>query len=282
MRTAFNLLLWTTHVTEEHFPLFDTLKKVGYDGVEIPLFEGDVKHFTKVGKAIRKAGLGCTAVTVATPDANPISGDKKLRTAAVDRIKWALDCTAAMNGETLCGPYHQPLGEFSGKPPTKAEKSRAVEVHREAARHAKKVGVRMAIEYLNRFECYFINTLADAAAHVKAVNHPFFGTMYDTFHANIEEKDGPGEFRKYSKSVFHVHISENDRGTPGAGHVPWFDTFRAIRESGYDGGLCIEAVGRALPDLAAATRVWRDFFKSREEVYTKGLAFMKSMWDLAG
>ncbi|MEX2215532.1 MAG: sugar phosphate isomerase/epimerase family protein [Phycisphaeraceae bacterium] len=282
MRTSFNLLLWTTHVTDEHIPLFDKLKAVGYDGVEIPIFEGDVKHFTKVGKAIKKAGLGCTSVTVATPDANPISSDKKVRSAAVDRLKWALDCSAALGSEILCGPYHQPLGEFSGDPPTKAEKSRAVEVHREAAKYAKSVGLKMAIEYLNRFECYFINTLADAAAHVKAVNHPSFGTMYDTFHANIEEKDGPGEFRKHHKSVFHVHISENDRGTPGAGHVPWFETFRALREVGYNNWICIEAFGRALPALAAATRVWRDFFKTREEVYTKGLAFMKSMWELAG
>ena len=30
--------------------------------------------------------------------------------------------------------------------------------------------------------------------------------------------------------------------------------------TGYDGYLTIEAFGRALPALAAATRVWRDLF----------------------
>ncbi len=45
MKTGMNLLLWTTHVTEEHFPLFAKLKKAGYDGVELPLFAGDATHY---------------------------------------------------------------------------------------------------------------------------------------------------------------------------------------------------------------------------------------------
>lgn len=281
MKFGFNLLLWSTHVTEDQFHLFDTLKAAGYDGVEIPVFEGDEKHFAKIGKALKRLGLGCTSVTVATPEANPSSPDKLVRAAGLDRIKWALDCSAAAGSEILCGPYHQPLGVFSGDPPTKQERSWAAEVHRKAADHARKNKMRMAIEYLNRFECYFLTTLADAAAYVKQVGHPAFGTMYDTFHANIEEKDGPGELRRNAKAVFHIHISENDRGTPGTGHVPWVDTFRTIKEIGYDGWLTIEAFGRALPALAAATKVWRDFFKTKEEVYTKGLAFMKNMVALA-
>ena len=68
MKTGFNLLLWTTHVTAEHLPLFETLKSVGYDGVEIPLFEGTPDHFHMVGQAIRDAGLGCTTVTVLPGD----------------------------------------------------------------------------------------------------------------------------------------------------------------------------------------------------------------------
>jgi D-psicose/D-tagatose/L-ribulose 3-epimerase len=76
----------------------------------------------------------------------------------------------------------------------------------------------------------------------------------------------------------HVHISENDRGTPGTGHVHWAETFKALKQIKYDGWLTIEAFGRALPDLAAATKIWRDLFPSAEEVYTKGIRFMKEMW----
>ena len=71
-----------------------------------------------------------------------------------------------------------------------------------------------------------------------------------------------------------LNISENDRGTPGRGNIPWKSTFVAIKNINYDGWLSIEAFGRTLPDLAAATRVWRDFFVSEEEVYKEGYKFI--------
>jgi D-psicose/D-tagatose/L-ribulose 3-epimerase len=226
-------------------------------------------------------GLACTAVTVVNPAANPISPDPGLRQAGLDHIKWALDMTAIMGGTHLCGPFHSPLGVFSGTGPTAEEKKWAVEVLRKAAEEAQKVKVMLGIEYLNRFECYFLTTAADARALVKAVDHPYFRSMYDTFHANIEEKHPAEVIHAFKDSFVHVHISENDRGTPGTGHVPWDETFRALRQVGYDGWLVIEAFGRALPDLAAATKVWRDLFPNAEEVYTHGLRFMKEKWAAA-
>jgi len=281
MKTGMNLLLWTTHVTSEHFPILAKLKKAGFDGVEIPLFEGDAAHYKSVRKELDKQGLRCTTVTVATEQANPISPDAAVREAAVERLRWALEMTATLGGEILAGPYHSPLAVFSGAGPTEEEKKRAADVLRKAAEEAKKAGVMLAIEYLNRFECYFLTTAADAKALVQRVDHPSFRTMYDTFHANIEEKDVSKAIANLAGSFVHVHISENDRGTPGTGHVAWDETFRAIRKAGYDGWLTIESFGRALPALAAATKVWRDLFPSAEEVYTQGLRFMKEKWAAA-
>src|SRR5260370_4541663 len=48
MRTSMNFLLWTTHVTAEHFPILAKLKRTGFDGVEIPVFEGDAAHFRTI------------------------------------------------------------------------------------------------------------------------------------------------------------------------------------------------------------------------------------------
>jgi D-psicose/D-tagatose/L-ribulose 3-epimerase len=281
MRTGMNLLLWTTHVAEEHFPLFAKLKAAGFDGVELPLFGGDAAHYKKVRKELDNHGLACTAVTVATPEANPISPDASLRQAGLDRLKWVLEMSAVLGVENLCGPYHSPLGVFSGTGPTGDEKSRAADVFRKAAEFAQQHKVMMAIEYLNRFECYFLTTAADAKALVQKVNHPHFRMMYDTFHANIEEKAIGPTIESIAGLFVHVHVSENDRGTPGTGHVPWDETFRAIRKTGYDGWMVIESFGRALPDLAAATKVWRDLFPSAEEVYMKGLRLIKEKWQAA-
>jgi D-psicose/D-tagatose/L-ribulose 3-epimerase len=245
----------------------------------MPLFEGDASHFKTIRKELDSLGLPCgSAVTVATPEANPISPEPAVRKAAVDRLKWAIEMTAILGGATLLGPYHSPLAVFSGSGPTEDEKERAADVLRQAAEIAAQSAVRLAIEYLNRFECYFLTTAADALALVKRVNHPNFKTMYDTFHANIEEKDVSKVIASLAGNFIHVHISECDRGTPGTGQVHWDETFRGLRKANYDGWLVIEAFGRALPDLAAATRVWRDLFPGAEEVYTQGLRFIKEKW----
>ena len=282
MKAGFNMLLWTGHVTEEDFPRLEMLKKAGYDGVEIPLFGGDVAHFEKVGQVIRDNGLGCTSVTV-IPDEehNPISADADHRKGGVEHLKWAIDCSEALGSEILCGPFYQPLGVFTGEGPSEQEKKRAAQVHQKAADYAAKANVALAVEYLNRFECYFLNTMADTADFVKRVNKPNYGVLFDTFHANIEEKDPVGCIDSYMDMIKHVHISENDRGTPGKGHVDFSGTFKALRSGGYDGWMVVEAFGRALPDLAAATRVWRDFFPSPDEVYTEGLKLIKAQWQAA-
>ena len=57
-------------------------------------------------------------------------------------------------------------------------------------------------------------------------------------------------YRRYALEINHIHLSENDRGIVGRGHVPWRETFRAIRATGYDGWLTVEAFGQsaAQPD----------------------------------
>lgn len=278
MKTGMNLLLWATHVTEEHYPIIAKLKKAGFDGVEIPVFEGDDNHYKRLRKELDNQGLRCTTVGLMMPDANPISPDAALRQAAVERFRRLIGWTAILGADVMAGPFHSPLGVFSGEPPTEDEKQLAADVLRQAAEEAQKAGVNLAIEYLNRFECYFLTTAADAKALVERVDHPNFKTMWDTFHANIEEKNVATTLLSAAAHIVHVHVSENDRGTPGTGHVDFRSTFQALHKAGYDGWLVIEAFGRALPALAAATKVWRDLFPSAEEVYTQGLRFMKSLW----
>jgi D-psicose/D-tagatose/L-ribulose 3-epimerase len=278
MNIGMNLLLWTGHVTDADFPTLEKLKAAGFDGVEIPLFDGTAEHYRNVKAELDRLGLACSTVTVMTPEANPISPEAGIRQKAVDRLKWAVEMNQILGSFAMCGPFHSPLGVFSGVPPTRDEKQRAAEVLRQAAEFAQTAHLTLAIEYLNRFECYFLTTAHDAVALVNAVDHPNFRTMYDTFHAHIEEKSQATTVRTLAPVLAHVHISENDRGVPGSGQVRWAEAFGTLREIGYDGWLVIEAFGRALPDLAAATRVWRDLFSRPEDVYEQGIRFIREQW----
>jgi D-psicose/D-tagatose/L-ribulose 3-epimerase len=275
MKYGMNLLLWSGDITDEHLPVLESLKKMGYDGVEVPMFAPDPEKFAKLGKRLDELGLERSAVTVRNAADNPISPDARIRSAGVEANKRTLDSCQALGAHALVGPFHSAIGEFTGAGRTDDEWKWGVESMRQVAEHAAKCGVTLGVEYLNRFECYFLNTAADAIKFVEAVGHPNCKTMYDTFHANIEEKDPIGVIKAVKPHTALIHISENDRSTPGQGNIRWAETFKAIRESGYDGWLVIEAFGLSLPELAAATKIWRKMYQTEEQLARDGLAFMK-------
>ena len=285
MKIGMNLLLWTGHVTEEHVPVLKALKDTGFDGVEVPVFDpSDTAHFTWLGGVLDDLGLERTAVALIPDEAHsPISAEAAARQGGVDHLTQVIDCCEAMGAQALVGPWYQPLGVFSGDGPTEAELERCAGVHRQVAQQARDAGLICAIEPLNRFECYLLNTCEQSSAYLERLGEPGFGILYDTFHANIEEKDPVAAFHTaWAKGhVNHVHISENDRGTPGRGHAAIRETIAALKGVGYDGWLTIEAFGKALPELAAATRVWRDFFANPEEVYTEGYRYIRDCWEAA-
>ena len=282
MKIGFCMLLWTTGVDASHRSLLESLKATGYDGVEIPVFDGTPDDYAALGRLLDEIGLERTAISVIpTAETDPLSDQPATRAKALDYLRWVIDCSAALGAPVVGGPLHQVLGQFSGAPTTDTEFERARELHRAAGDHAREAGVSVALEAVNRFESYFATTMRELADYVASVEHPSIRAMYDTFHANIEEADPIGAFETIRPYCAHVHVSENDRGVPGRGHVPFEETFGAIKASGYDDWLTIEAFGRGLPELAAATRIWRDLSESPEAVYREGYRLIRDGWDAA-
>lgn len=276
MKFGMNLLLWTDHLHDGLMPVLRQLKEIGYDGVEVPIFSPDVELYRTWGQRLDGLGLERTVVTIRTEADNPISPDPKVRAAGIEATKRTLDCCQALGAQSMCGPYHSALGMFSGAGPSTDEWKWGVDGMHEVAEHAATTGVKLAVEYLNRFETYFLTCAADTARFISEVNHPYCRMMYDTFHANIEEKGIADAIRTAAPHTIHVHISENDRSTPGQGHVDWKETFDALHQVGYDGWMTVEAFGLALPEISAATKIWRRMYESEEQLSRDALAFMKS------
>jgi D-psicose/D-tagatose/L-ribulose 3-epimerase len=272
-----NMLLWSTDVTDPSYQAtFESLKEMGFDGVEIPIFDREVDKYAELGRRLEELGLERLGVSARGAEENPISDDPAVRAEAVAATKANIDSSSALGAPLVCGPLGAPLGVFSGAGPTAEERERAVGYLGDVAPYAEERGVTVVLEYLNRFEMYLTNTAADLAAIVREVDRPGVRMMYDTFHAHIEEKDPREALRSCRDVLVHVHASENDRGTPGSGQVDWDATFAGLREIDYDGWVVIEAFSDALPELAAATRVWRRTFESEEQLAREGLAFLRA------
>ena len=229
MKLGMNMLLWSDDVTGERFqPAFEMLADAGYDGVEVPIFAPDPDRYGRLGERLEELGLERLACTARGEADSPISADDSVRAAGVATNKAVLDSAAALGATLLCGPLEGPIGFFSGAGPTPDEWARGVESLREVAEHAGALGITLAIEYLNRFELYLLNTAEDTARFVREVGHPSCRMMYDTFHAHIEEKDPREALRACADVLAHVHASENDRSTPGQGQVDWDATFAGL------------------------------------------------------
>jgi D-psicose/D-tagatose/L-ribulose 3-epimerase len=275
MKIGMNVWLWTAQLEDRLVPILESLKAIGYDGVEIPVFNLDL-DYAAWGKRLRGMELGVTAVTVRNAEDNPISPDAAVRRRGVDATKRAIDCCRAVGATHLVGPFHSALGVFSGSGPTPDEWNWGVESVRAMAEHAGQAGVLLALEPLNRFETYLLNTHDDAARFARQVNHANCRIMYDTFHAHIEEKSIRNALQSAKDMLVHVHISENDRSTPGSGSVQWRENFDALRMIGYQGWLVVEAFGLALPELAAATKIWRRMYESEQQLARDAYQFIKS------
>lgn len=274
MKIGMNMLLWTNHVTEEHYPIIDTLKETGYDGIELFLGEGDVAHYSKLGRHFSNIGMGVTAVASLAPEENIASPDARFRAAGLDKLKWSIDVAEAASVEVICGPFHSTFAYFTRQPPTQDERKRSAVQLLKAAEYAQKANIILTPEAVNRFECYLYNTMADLKTLVEAVDHPNLGAMFDTHHAHIEEKSQAEALKTIAPVLKHVHISENDRGTPGSGQVHWNSVFETLKDIDYDGWLTIEAFSTIIPEFANAINVWRDYSSSKE-IYTEGLRLIK-------
>jgi D-psicose/D-tagatose/L-ribulose 3-epimerase len=258
-KIGFNVLAWSAEISAELLPILDRLKKIGYDGAEFFIGGSEESAFRMVGNHCKDIGLEVTSVFVLGADENPISPDPAIRASAKEKIKWTIDRAADLNSQVICGPFHSAFSTFASRAPIEDEYNWSAEILHQMGDYAQTAGILLTPEALNRFECYLCNTMEQLDYLLAKVNHPNVQAMFDTHHANMEEKKIGQAIEFIAPRLEHFHISENDRGTPGSGHVPWDETFAALAKIGYKGWLTIEGFTRNDPAFANAIGVWRNF-----------------------
>ena len=196
---------------------------------------------------------------------------------AVEFLKIALDKTAAMGCLALTGVTYGGIGERSGLPPTQTELDNVARALSAAAAHAKRLGVEFGIEPVNRYESHLINTGWQAVDMIERVGADNIFIHLDTYHMNIEEKGVANGILSARDHLRYVHLSESDRGVPGAGTVGWNEIYAALAAINFKGGLAMESFVNMPPELAFGLSVWRPVADSTEQVITQGLPFLRNM-----
>ncbi len=275
MKFGVNTFIWAASFDKSNLALLPQIKEHGFDGVEVPLFRPAEFAAADIRKGLDENDLECTICSVMTGGLNMISEDASVREKTRVHMQDCVKSAAEVGAKLIAGPLYSPVGYLPGRRRTQDEWKWAVDCYQSLGPALAQNGVSIAIEPLNRFETYFLNTAADVAALCEEINHPNIGALFDTFHANIEEKDISAGYRTVGRHLKHVHTCENDRGIPGSGHVEWDAVFQALRDLNYDGWLTIESFGFALGELSAAASIWRDIAPTPESIAFEGVKFLK-------
>lgn len=276
MKFGVNTFIWTPVFDASHLRLLPEIKAAGFDGIEVPIFHPAEFAAAEIRRGLEAHSLECTTCSVMSLDFSLISEDPAARARGRTQIADCIRKAAEVGAKILAGPLYSPVGYLPGRRRTEDEWKWAVEGYRTLAPVLDAHEVTIAIEPLNRFETYFLNTAEDAVKLCDEIGHPRVGILFDTFHANIEEKHVAQAYRTVARHLKHVHTCENDRGTPGTGHVDWRGVFQALRDIRYDGWLTIESFGFALGGLSAAASIWRDIAPTPESIAFEGIKFLKA------
>lgn len=256
---------------------FDRVAYIGYDVIEVCVEDPEVLSASWVAENAARTGLAVSLCGAFGPTRDISSTDPAVRESARRYLEQCIDFAAEVGSPHVAGPMYATTGVARLLPVEEraAQRRRAVDGLREVADYAAERGVRLAIEPLNRFETDLVNTLEQGVQLCELIGRPNVGLMIDSFHMNIEEKNVGDAIRDAADYIFHVQVSENDRGTPGSGHIPWDDYFSALADIDYSGQIVVESFLPTVEEIARAVSLWRPVAPSMQALAEDGLRFLQ-------
>lgn len=274
MKYGIHAGLWQAQWTDEITLILRVVADLGFDGVEVSLLGMTDEKASALGHAVRNHGLEVTCSDGLAPDKDITSADPDVRAAGLAYLRWAIATTAKIGSRGLAGVVYAPWGVYDpANKPVRAERSAQAFAALDADLAAH--NVTLGIEAINRFETDLVNTAAEAADMARASGSAHVGALLDTFHLNIEEKDIGAAIAGAADQLVHFHVSDNDRGVPGSGHVPWAEVAGALKAINYDKWIVAEMFVIAGNPASADLNIWRDIEPDATDAATRALAFMR-------
>ncbi len=277
MKFGVSAFAWTAGFGVQHLSLVPEIKGYGFDGFELPMFVPSELPVTAIRREFEASDLECTICAILPAGINPISSESSVRKRSLAHLVECIETAAEMGARLLGGPIFAPIGYLPQHRPTPDEWKWAVDIFQSLGDLIERNELDLSIEPVNRSETFFLRTAAEAKEFCEDVGHPCIGVTVDTFHANIEEKSVPGAIDQLGFHLKHMHISENDRGVVGTGHVDFPGCMAALDRVGYDGYLMIEGFGYSAGEDNAPGTLWADQKVSPEDIAVQGMQYLRGL-----
>jgi D-psicose/D-tagatose/L-ribulose 3-epimerase len=280
MQFGASTFIWVSPFSNQTLPLIGKVREMGFDLIEICIEDPSTIDPVRVKEALEENGIGATICGAFGPDRDASSEDRQVRGNAVRYLNTCIDVAAELGSPFVAGPMYSATGKtrLLSREERAKQWALAVETLKPVSEYAERRGVRLAIEPLNRFETDFINTVEQGLDLLDQIGSSNVGFLLDTFHMNIEEKDIPAAIRRGGSKVFHFHSCENDRGTPGTGHLDWKGIVAALSSINYPGPVVIEAFTTEITEIAKAVSLWRPLAPDQDSLARDGLRFLQDIF----
>jgi D-psicose/D-tagatose/L-ribulose 3-epimerase len=264
--------------------LFGKVKSFGYEQVEVCIEDPSRLTAPAVAKAAAEEGLSVLVCGAFGPDRDISHEDEQRRRGGTGYLRHCVDFAAAVGSPLVSGPMYAPTGQarLLDAGARAAQWARATESLAQVAEHARAANVRLAVEPLNRFETDLVNTVEQGVRLCADVGADNVGLLLDTFHMNIEEKSLPAAITTAGPRVFHFQASENDRGTPGSGHIAWEEVVAALRGIDYAGSVVVESFLPTVQEIARAVSLWRPVADSMDALAADSVRFLRPLLQSGG
>jgi D-psicose/D-tagatose/L-ribulose 3-epimerase len=279
MKLGISTWVWTSPATTAVLErLIPHIARIGYDVVELPVETEGQFDVERVRELARESGVALSVCAVIGSGRDLLLPEEAPN--GVAYLEWCIEVAAQLGSPAVAGPFYSAVGRCwrASAEEREADLNRLVPTLRALGDFAAARGVKLGIETLNRFETSFLNTTEQALELIRRVDHPSVGLALDVFHLGIEEKSLGDALRAAGPHLVHLQVAENDRGTPGTGHLPWTEVAAALREIDYTGRVVIETFSDRVEAIARAAAIWRPLAPDSDTLAREGLAFLRSLF----
>jgi sugar phosphate isomerase/epimerase len=233
---------------------FRQAEEFGCQGVEIHMRRAEDVDAKAVRRWVADYDLGVPTVGTGMARADGLTfadPDPEVRARTVERVGGHIAFAAEVGSAVTIGSLSGKLGDCEGEE-RRSRRSRAIECLEQVCRLAARSGVIVLLEPLNRYECDYLNTLADGMNVAAEIGAPNLKLLADTFHMNIEEADLAASLDAAGLLIAHVHLADTNRQAPGHGHLDVAGILETLDGIGYQGYLSFEVF--PLPNAFEAIR----------------------------
>jgi D-psicose/D-tagatose/L-ribulose 3-epimerase len=248
----------------------------GFDRMVVPLTNQEAIDPPAIARMFEDFGLKPVNTSNQRPDADISSLDPEIRARGLERHRHSLRLARDMGATHVGGVLYGLLGKAL-QAASSANMDAAAESLGTLAADAKRMGIRLAVEIVNRYESNLINTVAQALALVRLSGSDNIYVHLDTFHMNIEEDDLFVAIQAALPHLAYFELDQNHRGRPDRGAIDLEAMLAKLLATGYSGIIGVEAFSRAVTgaDVAAVIGIWRDMYSNGDEVASSAAALIR-------